>query len=231
MIRAVVLAAVFLSGAALMSLEMIGFRVVQPIFGSDIYVYGSLISVFLGGLALGAFVGGRLADREPSFGMLAAVFGFAGLLVVAVPFVDDWVMGWTFPDEGPPTPVEWDETGWARLSEYQYPDLKWPVLACGAILFGAPATLLGMVTPYAAKLLIRKMPQVGTGIGYISGVSTAGAIFGTLGTTFYLVGRMDTPWILASNGLVLVGLGLALALVHLAAPRERRRPLPRSAHL
>ncbi len=220
MTRAAVLVVVFCSGLSLMSLEMIGFRVVQPIFGSDIYVYGSLISVFLGGLALGAFVGGRLADREPSFGMLAGVLGFAGLLVVAVPFVDDWVMGWTFPDEGPPTPVEWDETGRARLSEYQYPDLKWPVLACGAILFGAPATLLGMVTPYAAKLLIRKMPQVGTGVGYISGVSTTGAIIGTLATTFYLVGKWDTPWLLAANGLLLVGLGLVLALVHLAMPRE-----------
>jgi MFS family permease len=220
MIRAVVLAAVFLSGAALMSLEMAGFRLVQPEFGSDIYVYGSLISVFLGGLALGAFVGGRLADREPSFGMLAAVLGAAGLLVLLIPLVDDLVMDWTFPGQGPPEPVEWDETGRAKLSDYQYPDLRWPVLGCGAILFGAPALLLGMVTPYAAKLLIRTIPHVGTSVGYISGVSTAGAILGTLGTTFYLVGVLDTPWILASNGLVLVGLGLALALVHLATPRE-----------
>ena len=220
MIRAVVLAAVFLSGAALMSLEMAGFRLVQPEFGSDIYVYGSLISVFLGGLALGAFVGGRLADREPSFGMLAAVLGAAGLLVLLIPLVDDLVMDWTFPGQGPPEPVEWDETGRAKMDDYQYPDLRWPVLGCGAILFGAPALLLGMVTPYAAKLLIRTIPHVGTCVGYISGVSTAGAILGTLGTTFYLVGVLDTPWILASNGLVLVGLGLALALVHLATPRE-----------
>jgi len=220
MIRAVVLAAVFLSGAALMSLEMAGFRLVQPEFGSDIYVYGSLISVFLGGLALGAFVGGRLADREPSFGMLAAVLGAAGLLVLLIPLVDDLVMDWTFLGQGPPEPVEWDETGRAKMDDYQYPDLRWPVLGCGAILFGAPALLLGMVTPYAAKLLIRTIPHVGTSVGYISGVSTAGAILGTLGTTFYLVGVLDTPWILASNGLVLVGLGLALALVHLATPRE-----------
>jgi MFS family permease len=220
MIRAVVLAAVFLSGAALMSLEMAGFRLVQPEFGSDIYVYGSLISVFLGGLALGAFVGGRLADREPSFGMLAAVLGAAGFLVLLIPLVDDLVMDWTFPGQGPPEPVEWDETGRAKMDDYQYPDLRWPVLGCGAILFGAPALLLGMVTPYAAKLLIRTIPHVGTSVGYISGVSTAGAILGTLGTTFYLVGVLDTPWILASNGLVLVGLGLALALVHLATPRE-----------
>jgi len=224
MTRIAVLVVAFCSGAALMSLEMIGFRVVQPVFGSDIYVYGSLISVFLGGLALGAFVGGRLADREPSFAMLAGILGFAGVLVVAVPLVDDWVMGWIFPDEGPPTPVEWDETGRAKIDDYQYPDLKWPVLACGAILFGAPATLIGMVTPYAAKLLIRKMPQVGTGVGYISGVSTAGAILGTLGTTFYLIGVLDTPGILVSNGLALIALGLLLTLVHFGTLRERRRP-------
>ena len=222
MIRIAVLLVVFCSGAALLSLEMIGIRDVQPVFGNDVYVYGSLISVFLGGLALGAFVGGRLADREPSFGMLAAVLGAAGFLVLLIPLVDDLVMDWTFPGQGPPEPVEWDETGRAKIDDYQYPDLKWPVLGCGTILFAAPAILLGMVTPYAAKLLIRTIPHVGTSVGYISGLSTAGAIFGTLGTTFYLVGEMDTPWILVSNGLVLLAMALLLVLLHVLAPR----PMP-----
>ena len=219
MTRFAVLVVAFCSGAALMSLEMIGFRVVQPSFGNDIYVYGSLISVFLGGLALGAFVGGRLADREPSFGMLAGVLGLAGVLVLLVPLVDDLVMGWTFPDEGAPQPVEWDETGRAKMDDYQYPDLRWPVLGCGAILFLAPAILLGMVTPYAAKLLIRTIPHVGAGVGYISGVSTTGAIFGTLGTTFYLIGLLDTPGILVSNGLALLAMALLMGLLHGLAPR------------
>jgi len=54
------LTTVFLAGGALMSLEMASFRLVEPEFGSGIEVWGSLISVFLGGLAIGAVAGGWL---------------------------------------------------------------------------------------------------------------------------------------------------------------------------
>ena len=76
--RAGLLATVFLAGAALMSLEMVSFRVVQPDLGSDIIVTGSLISVFLGGLALGAFLGGILADRKPCLLVLGVILMVAG---------------------------------------------------------------------------------------------------------------------------------------------------------
>ena len=41
------------SGAALMSLEMVGSRILAPFFGSSIYVWGSLIGVVLTALSLG----------------------------------------------------------------------------------------------------------------------------------------------------------------------------------
>jgi len=224
MIRAVVLAAVFLSGAVLMSLEMAGFRLVQPEFGSDIIVWGSLISVFLGGLALGAFLGGRLADRRPALWKLGAILALGGVVALSIPLYSDAVLDSMFPGEGAPLPEEWNAggvgTGDGQLVVYRPPDLRWPTLGVGLLLFLAPSVLLGMVTPYAAKLLIHTLGHLGVGVGGISGLSTAGAIVGTLGTTFYLVTWMGTRWLLAANGLVLVGLGLALALVHLAMPRE-----------
>ncbi|MGB2614504.1 MAG: fused MFS/spermidine synthase, partial [Phycisphaerae bacterium] len=100
-----------------------------------------------------------------------------------------------------------------------------PTLGAGILLFLVPSVLLGMVTPYAAKLLIQAMPNLGKGVGNVSGVSTLGAILGTIGTTFYLVTWMGTRWLILSNGLVLVGLGLALALAELAA-RQRAAGSP-----
>ncbi|HUX15764.1 MAG TPA: fused MFS/spermidine synthase [Phycisphaerae bacterium] len=224
MIRAVVLAAVFLSGAALMSLEMAGFRLVQPEFGSDIIVWGSLISVFLGGLAIGAFLGGRLADRRPALWKLGAILALGGVVALSIPLYSDAVLDYMFPGEGAPLPEEWNDggagTGDGQLVVYMPPDLRWPTLGVGLLLFLVPAVLLGMVTPYAAKLLIHALGHLGSGVGKISGLSTVGAIVGTLGTTFYLITWMGTRWLLAANGLVLVGLGLALALAHLATPRE-----------
>jgi len=227
MIRTVILAAVFLAGAALMSLEMASFRLVQPEFGSDIVVWGSLISVFLGGLAIGAYLGGRLADRGPAMWKLALVLAVAGVVTLTLPLYAGAVLDWMYPGEGAPLPAEWDRAGGGasgdQLAVYEPPDLRWPVLGAGLLLFAGPSILLGMVTPYSARLLIRSIPSLGRGVGQVSAVSTVGSILGTLATAFYLVAWMGTRWLLAANGLVLLGLGVMLALAHLAARRTPQK--------
>jgi len=210
-IRLLLLVTVFLAGGALMSLEMASFRLVQPEFGSDIIVWGSLISVFLGGLSVGALAGGRLADYGPRLWKLGAVLAAAGAVTLSLPLWSDAVLEWMFPGEGAPLPEEWGAPEAGSLVVYRPPDLRWPTLGTGVILFGLPALLLGSVTPYAARLYIRALAKVGTGVGLLSGVSTVGSILGTLGTAFYLVSWMGTRWLLVTNGLVLVGLGGVLA--------------------
>ena len=232
LIRLLLLATVFLAGASLMSLEMASFRLVQPEFGSDIIVWGSLISVFLGGLSLGAFVGGRFADHGPRLWKLGAILAAAGLATLVLPLpllpgeepgapresIANSVLQWMFPGEGAPLPAEWEMTESNGLVVYRPPDLRWPTLGVGAILFGAPALLLGSVTPYTARLFIRSLGRVGTGVGKVSGFSTVGSIVGTLGTAFYLVAWMGTRWLLAGNGLLLVGLGALLAVADALYP-------------
>jgi len=242
LIRILLLATVFLAGGSLMSLEMASFRLVQPEFGSDIVVWGSLISVFLGGLSLGAFVGGRVADRAPRLWKLGAILGVAGALTLLLPLpilpgdgpeaerasIADRVLEWMFPGEGAPLPEEWGTPSVSgELAIYQPPDLRWPTLGVGAILFGLPALLLGSVTPYTARLFIHSLGRVGTGVGQVSGFSTVGSIAGTLGTAFYLVTWMGTRGLLLSNGVVLVGLGVLLALadaVHRGPVAAEARP-------
>ena len=106
-IRLLLLVTVFLAGGALMSLEMASFRLVQPEFGSDIIVWGSLISVFLGGLSVGALAGGRLADYGPRLWKLGAVLAAAGAVTLSLPLWSDAVLEWMFPGEGAPLPEEW----------------------------------------------------------------------------------------------------------------------------
>ncbi|MBI2349215.1 MAG: fused MFS/spermidine synthase, partial [Deltaproteobacteria bacterium] len=59
---------VFVSGAVLMALEIVGSRVLAPYFGSSIFVWGSLISVVLAALSVGYYWGGWLSERSPSIG-------------------------------------------------------------------------------------------------------------------------------------------------------------------
>ena len=222
-LRLGLLATVFVAGAALMSMEMASFRLVEPELGSDIVVWGSLISVFLGGLAIGAVGGGRWADVRPNLAklglVLAAAGAVSGLIVLKLPFLGDrtpaeLVLEWAFPGEAPPLPSEWGAGSGDTLMVYHPPDMRWAALLAGTFLFGLPALLLGMVTPYAARLFVRELPHMGTGIGQLYGVSTVGSIVGTLGTAFYLISMMGTRWLLSLNGLVLLGLGLALIIAH-----------------
>ena len=66
-------AAVFLSGAVLLGLELVASRVLAPFFGNSIFVWGALIGVVLAGLSIGYWVGGVLADRYPAPQLLLGV--------------------------------------------------------------------------------------------------------------------------------------------------------------
>ncbi|MDR1745112.1 MAG: fused MFS/spermidine synthase, partial [Planctomycetota bacterium] len=71
---------VFLSGAALMGLEMAGARLVEPHFGSTIYVWGSIIGVFMLALSLGYWGGGRFSDRSPRIETLGVILLAAAVI-------------------------------------------------------------------------------------------------------------------------------------------------------
>src|SRR5690349_23280021 len=76
--------AAFITGAIVMSFEMLGSRYLNPYFGSGIYTWASLISTVLAALTVGYFLGGWLADRRPSVQILGLtiVIGSAYLLLL-----------------------------------------------------------------------------------------------------------------------------------------------------
>ena len=78
---------VFVSGAVLMGLEIVGSRVLAPYFGSSIFVWGSLISVVMAALSVGYYWGGWLSAREPSYGRLLTLLLIPGIVIFFLPFV------------------------------------------------------------------------------------------------------------------------------------------------
>mgnify|MGYP005835642833 CR=1 FL=1 len=174
-----------------MAFEMVGSRILAPTFGSTIFVWGSLIGVFLAALSLGYLVGGRLADRLPRFGLLGAIIAAAGLLVLVVPLL------------APPC-SHWID----RMS----PGARVNPLFASMALFFLPSVLLGMVSPYAVRLQARSVATVGNVAGRLYALSTLGSIVGTLAATFWLVPAFWTSATVKSLGLCLVLVSL-LALV------------------
>src|SRR6266478_3483430 len=189
MVRFLLNIIVFVSGAVLMGLEIVGSRVLAPYFGSSIFVWGSLISVVMAALSIGYYWGGWLSAREPSYGKLLLLLMIPGILIFFLPFiypaVNDWIAGIDFG---------------SRLN---------PLIAC-SVLFLLPGIFLGTISPYVIRLAATRLHTVGSTAGTLYAVSTCGSIFGTLLTAFYLIPLMGVSNIIHFLGVILVFLSLVL---------------------
>ena len=181
--------AVFLSGAALMGLEIAGSRVLAPAFGTSVFVWGALITTFLASLAIGYAAGGRLADAHPDPRVLSNVLAAAGVLLWILFLRPEPLLG--FVDRLP------------------VPDRFRSLLAALA-LFSAPSVLMGAVTPFAVRLSARDVATVGTSAGRLSAISTAGSILGTFAMTFFLVPALPLAPILFGLGATLAASSILL---------------------
>src|SRR5258706_3069222 len=83
--RAIVYGGAFVTGAIVMSFEMLGSRYLNPYFGSGIYTWAALISTVLAALTAGYFLGGRLADRKPSAPVLGVTVIIGSVYLLLLP--------------------------------------------------------------------------------------------------------------------------------------------------
>jgi spermidine synthase len=180
---------VFVAGIVLMGLEIAGSRVLAPHFGNSVFVWGSLISVFLIALAVGYYIGGRLADRQPSMRLLSAILVAAAIWIFALASTGHAVC---------------EAVGNGGFGLVTGP------LVASALLFLPPSVALGIVSPFAVRIAATSLGSVGQTAGTLYALSTLGSIVGTLLTTFGLIPLIGVTAILRS-------LGAALLLVSLVA--------------
>ncbi len=189
---------VFGCGWVLMGLEIIGGRMLSPYFGSAVWVWGSVISVFLVALSAGYFAGGVLSQRFPHASGLATVIVGAAISVVPVALwyqpMGEWI---------------------ADLELHE----RWGALLAATVLFLLPCVLLGMVSPYAIQLTATSLSSVGLSAGKLYAVSTLGSFLGCLLTSFYFILLMGIRSILLlSSGLLLLIAVWLFTVWHLGAP-------------
>lgn len=177
-----------LSGGAIMLLELLGTRLLAPVFGSSLYIWTALIAVTLLSLALGYPTGGIVADRFPQkYGVLFAIILAAATWLLLLAFLQDYILQ-RFIHTGP-------RSG--------------PLLA-SFLLFTIPLLLLAMTGPLAVKFLTAQLGCLGITVGKVSAISTLGSLAGTLVTGFYLipeVGSWKTLWYLGLVLFLVAGLG------------------------
>lgn len=174
------------SGFFVMAVELLGGRLLAPTFGSSIYVWGAIITVFMLALSLGYLVGGRYSMQAPSVRRLGAILAVAALTVVPLLLFAEQMLD--------------------ALS-IAVPDPRFGSLLSAFTLFFVPTFFSGMVSPYAVRLLVEDRNSSGRHAGQLYFVSTFGSAAGTLLTSFYLVLILEVNQILLSLLLISVAIG------------------------
>ena len=177
----------FVAGAVVMALEILGSRLLAPVFGNSLFVWGALIGVILAAMSSGYAAGGWLADRKPGGAVLAALLLGSGV--------------WTFLLAWLGQPVMFKVVNWID-------DPRWgPCLAAG-LLLGPPAFGLSGVLPALLRLSVADMGHLGRHTGGMIAVSTIGSLIGTWGTAFFLLSWLGSQTLVAVLGGVQVLLGM-----------------------
>jgi len=213
----------FLSGCAGLVYQVLWMRSLGLFFGSDMYGVSIILSTFMGGLALGSLLGGRVAERTSRPLMW---YGFAeiGIGLIALPFTAilgafDPLLHSAYADSS-------DGVSWG----YQAMRV---LLASGVLLL--PTTLMGATLPLIMKHFVRSRSVLGEMAAYFYAVNTLGALAGTLAGGFVLLpylGMTRSTWCAAginlAIGVICVALGSSSAGAAEAASRREvdLDPLP-----
>jgi len=187
------------SGFFVMALELLGGRALGPYFGSGIYVWGAIISLFMLSLSIGYLIGGSLSASKPSLGKLSAILLLATLAALPCLLVANPVLEFIFE---------------------QVPDPRYGALSASIALFFLPITVSGAVSPYAVRLLVDALGTSGQVAGKVFFVSTFGSMLGTLLTSFYLVLLFELDQILMGMMVISVLIGMAGMLLRPATNKE-----------
>ncbi|RPH98668.1 MAG: hypothetical protein EHM72_12635 [Calditrichaeota bacterium] len=191
---------VSISGAVILSLEILGTRILGPFYGVSLYLWSALISVTLMSLSLGYWAGGRLADRSPNPAKLAIFLVLSGLWIALTPLLKLPLLKLT------------DILG-----------LRGAVLVSALLLFSPPLTLLGMISPFAIKLQTHDIGQVGRTAGTLSAVSTFAGVVAALLTGFLLIPYFGVIRLSLLLGGLLLFAALLIVLVY--PPKNKWLPM------
>jgi predicted membrane-bound spermidine synthase len=171
---------VFVAGMTTLGVELSASRLLDPFFGNSIVIWANLIGLVLIYLAVGYWVGGRWADRDPRESTLYQITAWAAFAVGVIPFISVPILRWSV----------------QGFADYNAGILVGSLLGV-LVLFSVPMTLLGCVSPFAIRLAMREVEHSGNVAGSVYALSTVGSILGTFLPVLLLIpniGTRRTSW-------------------------------------
>lgn len=186
----------FFSGAATMILELAGSRLVAPFFGTSLIVWTALIGIIMTSLCIGNWAGGSIADKRPEAKLLGRILIFAAIITAITAFASNYIL-----------------TAIQELNLNLYISSVYASVA----IFAPASVLLGMVSPFVARLAIHNIDNSGAIVGRLSALNSAGSILGTFMGGFVLISLFPSGVILM---LVASMIALLSVLVYTGAWRK-----------
>ncbi len=178
--------------------------------GNTHYSIATVLTAFMGGLALGSYAGGKVIDRffNP-LALYALLEGAIGFYCLAIPGLIDWA----FPlfksiylNSG---------SSYTEASFYRF-------LICGSILL-IPTTFMGATLPILSKFVSGEPGFIGRDVGTLYAVNTFGAVFGAAASAaifMRLLGLSATIQLAAG-----LNIGIAVIIFLVFRPGWRRQAL------
>lgn len=193
---------IFISGGAILALELLASRIMTPYFGVSLYIWTGILSITLIALATGYWFGGRLANTRKAgapqllewFGLMPAI---AALFIVSACLVYPFAFA----------PL----AGWSVVAG---------AFAACVILLAAPLVAASAMNPLLVAIHRNANASGDGGAGQVFFISTIGSVAGVLATAFGLipyVSNFDAVLIVAA---VMAALGLAAGW---GAPKALKR--------
>ncbi|MBR0168596.1 MAG: fused MFS/spermidine synthase, partial [Synergistaceae bacterium] len=165
----------FFSGASTMILELAGSRLVAPYFGTSLIVWTALIGIIMTSLCIGNWLGGSIADKRPEAKLLGRILMFAAIIIAVTAYSSNWIL-----------------TSIQDLHVNLYVSSVYSAVS----IFAPSSVLLGMVSPFVARLAMQDVKSSGVVVGRLSALNSAGSILGTFLGGFVLISLFPSAVIL-----------------------------------
>ena len=199
----VVSTCLFASGAVALVYEVVWARLLGLVMGHTAYALSAILTSFLGGLALGAWLAGRWTSRHAvSLRNYAAVEAAVGVLGGLMP----WLIALCEPLFG---------VAYRALGGHPVAYNLVQFVVCGVVLL-VPAGLMGATLPLVTAVLVRAGDGVGVGGGRLYAANTIGGALGAAACGFLLLPALG----MRTTGLLAAATNFAIATAAwLLAPR------------
>ncbi len=179
----------FISGFAILSLEILGIRILAPFVGTTAPVWAAIIGVPLLGSAVGYYGGGVLADRMQKKEIFLWLAAGASLFIILIPTLRS-VMSLV-----------------ALYVSYGV-----GALIGSMLLLFIPVVFLSALITYSIRVFVKNLDTIGQVHGDLYSLATIGSVVGVFGTSYILVPLFTIPHVLYGLGASIFLLGISISL-------------------